>query len=435
MRRFHDKWGPEHTRGYKQNGTVRKPQGGKTRQTVTLCLIVKNEEKNLADCIGPVKHLFDAVHVTDTGSTDRTREIARELGVELFEFPWCDHFGAARNASMSHVKTDWILWLDADDRVEGENIPKLAQLLAGLTDENVCYGLKCRCLAAGGEGPPTVVDHIRLFRNHPAIRWTHRVHEQILPAIKAAGGQVRFSPVTITHVGYMDPGLRRRKTERDLKLLRLELEEMGEHPFTLFNLGSTLLQELGDPAAALPLLQKSLDRSEIGASIVRKLFALIARCHTRLNNPQQALETFQKGRQHYPDDGELLLGEGLLRLEQDDGVGAEDCFRRLLGTRQAAHFASVLDGLYTFQAHHHLGLVLQRQGRLLEAENCWRLALQANPHFLLSWRCLANLYAEMQRWQDLWQTVAELERLGEGAAHLMGLRRLMPAGWRPTLGV
>src|SRR5262249_3256833 len=157
---------------------------------------------------------------------------------------WCDSFSAARNAALEHATSDWIFWLDADDRIDAANRAKLQTLLAALKDENVAYSMKCVCLPDANDGDATAVDHIRLFRNHPGIRWEHRVHEQILPAIRRLGGEVRFADVAIQHTGYCDPALRGRKLQRDLRLLQLECGELPDHPFTLFNLGS-VYQEMG----------------------------------------------------------------------------------------------------------------------------------------------------------------------------------------------
>src|SRR5262249_34673102 len=151
---------------------------------------------------------------------------------------------------------------------------KLGDLFAGLRDENAAFVLKCLCLPEGGVGSGMVVDHVRLFRNRPDVRWKYRVHEQILPAVRATGGTVRWSDGVIHHTGYQDPALRGRKLERDLRLLRLEDAEHPGDPFTLFNLGS-VYQELGRQGEAIPLLRRSLERSHPTDSIVRKLYALI----------------------------------------------------------------------------------------------------------------------------------------------------------------
>src|SRR5205814_5606554 len=112
----------------------------------------------------------------------------------------------------------------------------------------------------------------------------YRVHEQVLPALRQAGFAVRFTDLVIDHAGYQDPDLTRRKLERNLRLLRLEQAERPDDPFTLFNLGWAQA-ELGRPAEALPCLRRSLERSQPGDSIARKLYALLAQGHRRPGQP------------------------------------------------------------------------------------------------------------------------------------------------------
>ena len=136
----------------------------------------------------------------------------------------------------------WIFWLDCDDRLDEPEREKLRALLGSLPADgsNVAYSMKCRCLPAPGQDGDTVVDHVRLFRNDPRVRWKYRIHEQILGAVRASGGEALFSDVSVTHAGYADPALRGRKLLRDLRLLEMEYAEQPRAPFTLFNLGKTL---------------------------------------------------------------------------------------------------------------------------------------------------------------------------------------------------
>ena len=93
-------------------------------------MIVRNEGHQLADCLSPVAELFDEIVVVDTGSRDDTREVARRFTGNVFNFPWCDHFSAARNESLRHADGEWIFWLDADDRISPENIAQLRELIS-----------------------------------------------------------------------------------------------------------------------------------------------------------------------------------------------------------------------------------------------------------------------------------------------------------------
>jgi len=117
----------------------------------------------------------------------------------------------------------------------------------------------CPMRSGEGFGGLTVVDHIKLFRNHPRIRFEFRIHEQVLPSIRRLGGEVAWTDIFVDHSGsdQTEAG-RRRKYECDLRILQLELAEKPDHPFVLFNLGMTHA-DMGEHAtaeefpAALPL--------------------------------------------------------------------------------------------------------------------------------------------------------------------------------------
>jgi glycosyltransferase involved in cell wall biosynthesis len=388
--------------------------------TVSLCLIVKNEEANLAACLGPAAGLAAEIVVVDTGSTDCTKAIAAAFGARVFDFPWVDSFAAARNECLKHATSDYIFWLDADDRIEPDQVEKFRALFASLKDENAAYTLKCVCDGAPGAGP-TVVDHIRVFRNRPDIRWEHRVHEQILPAIRRSGGQVRWADAAVRHVGYRDPALRQRKLERDLRLLEIERVELNNHPFTLFNLGS-VYQEMGRYAEAVPVLKLSLAKSHPKDSIVRKLYSLLAHCLRGLGDRQEALAACAGGLGHYADDAELLFLSAVLRDESGDSAGAEAALTRLLTSRPAAHFASVAAGLRGYKARCKLAEVLLRQGRAAEAEGQWRLALAEEPRSAAGWLGLGQLLLTQRRYEEALDAAGRLEALRGAEGDGTGLR-------------
>jgi glycosyltransferase involved in cell wall biosynthesis len=187
-------------------------------------MIVRDEQANLPRCLASVEGLFDEIVVVDTGSTDRTREVAREFGARVFEFVWVDDFAAARNAALEHATGDYAFWLDADDVVDPPEREKLRALLevlggreaaAGIGAHRAPYELgrggdhvgsgphrgpheayvvRCACdPEPDGNGGRTVVDHIRLFPLREDLRWTYRLHEQILPALRRANVPVRWT--------------------------------------------------------------------------------------------------------------------------------------------------------------------------------------------------------------------------------------------------
>src|SRR3954447_18097990 len=96
---------------------------------VSLCMIVRNEAHQLADCLSPIAHLFDEIVIVDTGSEDETPAVARRFTSNVHRFEWCDDFAAARNESLRHACGDWIFWLDADDRLSPDNVHRLTNIL------------------------------------------------------------------------------------------------------------------------------------------------------------------------------------------------------------------------------------------------------------------------------------------------------------------
>jgi glycosyltransferase involved in cell wall biosynthesis len=362
---------------------------GKAR--VSLTMIVKNEEQNLPECLASVRDLVDEAVVIDTGSTDRTRDVIRSYGCVEGEFPWVDDFAAARNAALDRATGDYAFWMDADDRLDPDNRAALKTLLANLRGGNDAYAMKCLCVPDKPGAGATMVDHVRLFRRLAEHRWKYRVHEQILGSLRATGASVTWTGVTVRHVGYMNPAVRRRKLDRDLRLLKLDHAEHPSDPFTLFNLGS-VFNELGDYRAAADALSKSLAASHVKDSIVRKLYALLFQCHGKAGDRNKAAEVLKEGRAHYPDDAELLFLAANLARERQDYRGAEALSRRLIDGTDADHFGSVDAGLRAVKGRHNLAVMLLDLNRGAESEGLWRAALVADPLFLPAHAGLGELY-------------------------------------------
>jgi tetratricopeptide (TPR) repeat protein len=342
--------------------------------TLTISLIVRNEEQSLGRCLDSVQGLGDEIVVVDTGSTDGTREVAASRGARVFDFPWCDDFAAARNETLRHATGRWVLWLDADEYFDEGNRQKVRQLLVAVASGQwpvisgqSPVGSDGRPLATdhrplatlGTDARPLATDHwplntafvmvqrshhaagqtgsrvqqVRLFPRHPEVRWEYRVHEQLLPSLRRAGVGVRFTDIVIEHTGYVDPALRDRKMARNLRLLHLDQAERPDDPFTLFNLGVGYSQ-LGKLAEAIGLLRRSLERSRPGDSIVPKLYAALVRAHDRLGQAGEARAACRAGRVRCPEDAELLFLDGLLRKASGDGAGAEVCWRQLVNSGQ-----------------------------------------------------------------------------------------------------
>ncbi len=379
---------------------------------MSLTMIVKNEAATLARGLASVRDLVDEIIVVDTGSSDNTKDIAGQHSARVFDLPWPDSFAAARNESIRHASGQWLLWLDGDEFFDETNRAKFRHLLAGLGEDNTAYVMQQRSPASNGSA--VLVGQVRLFRNHPAIRWDYRVHEQILPGVKRAGHAIRDTALVIEHSGYLDPALRHRKLERNLRLLHLDMAERPNDPFTLFNLGWSFA-DFGRLSDAIPLLQRSLQLSHNADSITPKLYSLLTQCHRRLGKLDQAWATCQAGHVRCPDDAELLFLKGQLCHQRGDRAGARMCWMQLLEVRSLT-VAAPMDGVFTNVdaglhgplVRHHLAVLDREEGHLADAEQHWRTLLADTPDFHPARLGLAELYLRQERWPELEAILAEL---------------------------
>jgi tetratricopeptide (TPR) repeat protein len=222
------------------------------------------------------------------------------------------------------------------------------------------------------------VDHIRLFPIREDVRWTYRVHEQILPALRRANVPVRWTDITVRHTGYTDPVLRERKLQRDCKILEEELAERPGDPFVLFNLGSVAVERQDWPRA-LDYLRRSLSGSAPTDSITRKLFALIARCHQMLGDLPSALAVCSEGLSFDPDDAELLFRKAVVHRTSGQPAEAESCWRRILSLKRPEQFCSVDQGIYGHLTLRNLAALAHERGDPAESQRLWRAILAECP--------------------------------------------------------
>lgn len=200
-------------------------------------MIVKNEEKHLEGCLKSVAGIADEIVVVDTGSTDRTIEIAKNYGASVFHFNWINDFSAARNFSLSKSNGDWILYLDADERL----MPESGNELLSIIKSPGRVGYNCIVKSLDSEnGRDNQMTYIRLFKNSGEIRFTGSVHEQILPSLLNNNYKILDSSILIEHIGYnISIEGKRDKALRNLELLIKEYENV-QTPYTAFQLALTL---------------------------------------------------------------------------------------------------------------------------------------------------------------------------------------------------
>ena len=351
------------------------------RTRLSLCMIVRDNERTIRPCLESIRPWVDEMVVVDTGSTDRTPQICEELGAKVFHWPWRDDFAAARNESLRHARGEWLFWMDSDDTISPDCGQRLRQLANGNHEEHVSgYVMQVHCPSLS-ERDVTVVDHIKMIRNRPDLRFEFRIHEQILPSIRRAGGEVAWTDVFVTHSGSdrSEQG-RRRKIERDLKLLHLELRDRPDHPFVLFNLGMTHA-EAGDAEQAIGFLRSCLNVSSPQESHLRKAYALLVAAQMKVDRDECARECCGEGLSRFPNDPELLFRRAMLHHRSDHLEAAAEDYRRLLEMESDQYFSSVDTGIQGYKARHNLAVILEQMGHVDDAESEWKTILRQHPTY------------------------------------------------------
>lgn len=162
--------------------------------SISLCMIVKNEEDVLERCLQSTDGIFDEIIIVDTGSQDKTKEIASRYTNHVYDYKWTDDFSAARNTSFEKASMEYIMWLDADDVLLEKDRRGLSELKKTLEPSVDMVMMKYN-VAFDAQGNPTMsYFRERLMRRDRGYRWQSPIHEVITPS-----GNIIYSPIAITH--------------------------------------------------------------------------------------------------------------------------------------------------------------------------------------------------------------------------------------------
>ena len=241
------------------------------KQTISLCMITKNEEKNIANCLNSAKEIADEIIVVDTGSSDKTKQIARKFGAGVSDFKWNDDFSAARNESIKPATKEWILVMDADEVLDKEGLNTIKELIKNketdaflflqknYTNEASIAGFvneehkKENKTYAGWYGSFIA----RLFRNHKGYKFSGTVHELVEPSIETKKGKISAANAALHHYGNSDPNIAKEKRQFYLELCKKKAKQNSSDS-SYYELG-VLYKENNDFDNALKSFKKSIE--------------------------------------------------------------------------------------------------------------------------------------------------------------------------------
>jgi len=381
---------------------------------LSLCMIVKDEEEHLPLCLESVRGLVDEVVIVDTGSKDRTVEIAKDYGAKVFHFKWVNDFALARNESLRHAEGDYILWLDADDRIPAEDREKFLKWKESLSlEEPKAYWFTIVSPESGNDLFSRYAKQIRVFPKLPGVGFIRRIHESIIDSLLFLGIPLEETDLRVFHQGYMNPEKVRDKAKRNLKMLLTALAENPRDFVVHWHLSMTY-GVLGDYERALFYAKKFLENGNFEGQKEWKVGALVnvSRCLEHLGDYEEAERYLRKAQEEDPENplglfflGGLLFKKGEL---QEAKVILERFKEKELRPSSVPFPLKVAKGF----SHLWLGSIYLQEGRedmaLREYEEAFREGIE-DPSFFSDFGVALRRCGDFKRAEEFFRKALSLK--------------------------
>ncbi|MFJ5790515.1 glycosyltransferase [Lysinibacillus sp. NPDC093197] len=341
----------------------------KEKATVSLCMIVKNEEQVLARCLSSVQGLVDEIIIVDTGSSDKTKEIARQYTNNIYDFEWIDDFSKARNFSFSKATKDYILWLDADDILQESERLHFSSLTKELSSKEVDSVMMDYHLAFNHNGEPTYsLKRNRLVKRSCNFTWVGAVHEYL-----SVHGNIIQRNIAITH--------RKEKayTDRNIKIYKQREEQGMEFSARdLFYYGNELkdhamYEEAVEKYNQFLLTKQGWIEDEIAACLK------VAECYEMLHAPDKQLQYLFKTLSYSLPRPECCCRLGARFLVDEQYDQAIYWYEQAIIVKNQPKQGNLIDhAAWTWLPYVQLAVCYERLGQYQKAQEYKELALQYN---------------------------------------------------------
>lgn len=264
---------------------------------ISVCLIAKNEEKNMEECLKRLKPYGFEIIVTDTGSTDRTKEIAAKYADKVLDFEWIDDFSAARNHCAANASNNWILSLDCDEYVNSIDMSTLRIMMQKFPKYTGVIRLKNLVLDEEGK-PGYGTDDVTRFYNRNFYTFDYPIHEQVCSKDMSKREEMMqcfLMPMEVVHHGYaLSPQEMKEKQKRNLDLLYKNLERKPEDSYTLFQIGQSEFI-LGNHEKAVTFYEKGLSSDPSPEFIyVQVMIMSLAKAYVKVGREADALSLMNR---------------------------------------------------------------------------------------------------------------------------------------------
>jgi len=349
---------------------------------VSLCMIVKNEQSYLPGCLNSIKDVVDEIIIVDTGSTDKTVEIAESFGAKIYYFDWNNNFSVARNESLKYATKDWILIMDADDEFCSEDVEKFKTLINTTLDINAVYYFETLnyCGSAIEDDTITVNLNPRLFKNNHGFHYEGEDHNQLVNSEHEYSGFC--DSIRIYHYGYLDKNIiSKDKRNRNIALLEDQISRDVSNKYAHFNLGNEYFA-LGDIKKALEYYYKAYDDfdSLVGYSSVLLIRIIIS--HYAIAEYDKALEFANISIKYFPILTDLYFLKALAYKDMNKPVFQIKMLEKCLELGDPPSELKFLYGSGGYRAYYELGDAYLKLKEYDIAYNYYIETIRSKPDFI-----------------------------------------------------
>ena len=316
----------------------------------SVCMITKNEENRIERCLKSLKPYGFEIVIVDTGSTDRTKEIASEYTSCIYDFTWVDDFSAARNYSLQKASNDWIFMMDCDEWIESIDIKELTYFRKHLS--HAVGSVTRKNITGSPKHPGQTIDQTERFFNRKRYHYTGRIHEQVTPKFEKTFEAFLLKTV-IGHDGYlMTDEQRKEKSYRNVSLLEKELADNPDNPYIMYQLGKGY-DIISAYDKSCTCYEKALSH-DLDPSLAYVQALIIAYGEALLETGQQAqaLE-LQKYSNALSSSADYLYLMGIIYVKNEVYDHALDCFEKAVSFETANKL-----GANTFLSYYEIGRIL-----------------------------------------------------------------------------
>lgn len=278
---------------------------------LSVAMIARDAADVMAPSLASVSGIADEIVVVDTGSRDRTREVALQGASRVLEFTWCDDFAAARNYCLSQTTGDWVLWLDAGETISAEGAAQLRALVDAHADAACAYLVMVHAPVARAGMAAEQIGRIRLHPRRSGIEFTGRVREEIQTAIEALDMSIELAPFYLTRSQRdHNADIKRAKAERNVHLAALEIQEHGVLPAPILAMAEACVT-LGHVAEGLDFFTRALEIATRGSTAMLEAFyGILAALDGLPLARDKQIALCQQALAAFPFDAQLLCAMG-----------------------------------------------------------------------------------------------------------------------------